>query len=46
MWKDAREDDAEVKDEDEDEAVQLRREGMTAISSEKSRDATCQPDRF
>jgi hypothetical protein len=39
VWKDAREDDAEV--EDEDEAVQLSREGMTAISSERSRDATC-----
>jgi hypothetical protein len=40
VWKDAREDDAEVEDEDEDEAVQLRREGMTAISSIRSRDAT------
>jgi hypothetical protein len=32
VWKDAREDDAEVEVEDEDEAVQLRREGITAVS--------------
>jgi hypothetical protein len=50
VWNDAREEDAEVQvedeDEDEDEAVQLRREGMTAIPSERTRDATCQLDRF
>lgn len=46
VWNDARDEDGDAEVEDEDEAVQLRREGITAVSSERSRDATCQLDRF
>jgi hypothetical protein len=35
VWNDARDEDDDAEVEDEDEAVQLRREGMTAVSSEK-----------